>query len=228
MQRSRTGCAVRRACPRFGADGDRQGRAADHRPRAARAVRLPAAGAAGRGRRRQRAAGPVRAPPRARRRRRGRRVERAAPGAPRRADRGPGGRGDRRSWCGSGSGWRASTARRPPGGWSWCCRPGVGRGGRSAPRPAARAPARLTDAGRAALGGRHAARPRQRAALEALRSRARPAASWPPPSSQAARAPTAQTLQRLEAPRPGRASRPASAAGGRRCAAVGARSPRPR
>ena len=118
--------------PSVGA-GDRQGRAAHHRPRPARPVRLPPGRRARRGGRGQRAGGPLRPP--------------ADPG---RGDLdGVGERGRRPSawssrsrrwrptcrprWCAWACGWPRSTAPRPPGAWRWCCRP--------APAPARRAPA---------------------------------------------------------------------------------------
>ena len=76
------------------AGDDSPGRAADHRPRPARALRLPPAGGDGGPRRRQHRPRPLRAAAAARRRGRARRGLRAAARAPRRADRGAGGGGD--------------------------------------------------------------------------------------------------------------------------------------
>ena len=151
--------------------GDRQGRAADHRPRPARAVRLPARAtvleaASGwaacswcRSGRAGCSAWSSRSPRRATCRRSGSpsRSRRSRPTC-------------RRTSCGSGCGSPRSTARRPRAGWRWCCR--RARAPAAERRDHARASRSRRDAHRRPGGRRSTAASgsasRQRAGLEAL------------------------------------------------------------
>ena len=158
--------------PYLAPDGDRQGRAADHRPRPARALRLPPAGGDGGPRGGQRRPRALRARAHARRRGRAGRDLRAAArsGSPSRSRRSR--RARRRSWSGSASGSPASTARPPRAACSWCCRRDR-CGGRACaesscgrdPPPARRRWRRRAARGQAAggAGGAGAARCRRRA-----------------------------------------------------------------
>ncbi len=168
--------------PSARADVDRQGRAADDRPRAARALRLPAARAPRRGRRRDAARGPVRPPAAARRRRRARRAQRAAAerGWPSRSRRSAAGVAPELVELGL---WVAREyCSTPARGLDLVLPPGTAR---RAGRPGAnRALATATPAAADALCGEAAARPRPAARRSSCS--ARPASRSAPASSRAA------------------------------------------
>ena len=201
-----------------GADVDRQGRAADHRPRAARAVRLPAARAARRGRGRHRCSGPVRPPAPARGRGRARRAQRAAAGAPGRADRGA--RGGRRAGAGRARALGRARVLLDPGAGA---RAGAAAGHRLGARPdraadRAHAPS-ATPAGARGARAARAARPgaaARRSSCSARRGRARR-----PRARRSGDRPRRAAPAR--APRPGRARRASRCAGARASVAIGRR-----